>query len=177
MINNYSSLKEYLSADMQSLGIKNNFLKNYILHHTWHFQIFLRLFEYVTNVGSNIVIRIIVKFIFDRKSKSLGFTIPINVFGKGLSIAHYGTIVVNKNSKVGANCRIHVCVNIGSSPGSIKSPVIGSGCYIGPGAKIYGDIFIGDNVSIGANAVVNGNYPDGSVISAANSKIMRSRFE
>ena len=30
-----------------------------------------------------------------------GFSIPINVFGKGLSIAHYGSIVVNSNAKVG----------------------------------------------------------------------------
>lgn len=30
--------------------------------------------------------------------------------------------------------------------------------YIGPGAKIYGNITIGDNVTIGANAVVNKDF-------------------
>lgn len=35
------------------------------------------------------------------------------------------------------------------------SPTIGNNVYIGPGAKIFGDIQIADGVKIGANAVVN----------------------
>ena len=78
------------------------------------------------------------------------------MFGPGLSIAHAGTIVVNSNAKIGANCRIHVCVNIGAdvTDGS-KAPIIGDNCYIGPGAKLFGSIILGNNVGIGANAVVN----------------------
>ena len=44
----------------------------------------------------------------------LGFPIPSNVFGPGLSIAHYGTIVVSEHASIGCNCRIHVGVNIGA---------------------------------------------------------------
>lgn len=88
-----------------------------------------------------------------------GFDIPINVFGKGLSIAHKGTIVVNGRAKVGDNCRIHTCVNIGTLPGSNGlAPSIGNNVYIGPGAKIYGNIKIADNIVIGANAVVGRNF-------------------
>lgn len=88
-----------------------------------------------------------------------GFSIPINVFGKGLSIAHIGTIVVNGSSKVGDYCRIHVCVNIGTEAGKKDfAPTIGNYAYIGPGAKIFGKIEIADNIAIGANAVVNKSF-------------------
>ena len=155
MINSFNSLKTFLIADMHSLNIKGSLVKNYLTHHIWHFQIFLRVYEYVTNTKKNVFIRLLVKLIFDRKSRNLGFTIPINVFGEGLSIAHYGTIVVNNNSKIGKNCRIHVCVNIGSKPGSQAAPILGDNCYIGPGVKIYGGISLADGTIIGANSVVN----------------------
>ena len=50
-----------------------------------------------------------------RKQCKYGLHIPINVFEKGLSIAHIGTIVVNGNCKIGKNCRIHVGTVLGSN--------------------------------------------------------------
>jgi serine O-acetyltransferase len=88
----------------------------------------------------------------------LGFTIPLNVFGPGLCIAHRGTIVINKDTTIGENCRIHACTNIGTGRGGISAPQIGSNVYIGPGAKIFGDITIADNIAIGANSVVNKSF-------------------
>jgi serine acetyltransferase len=94
----------------------------------------------------------------------LNFSIPPNAFGPGLSIAHYGTIVVNSNARIGANCRIHVCVNIGADArDGTKAPHIGDNCYIGPGAKIFGAIKIGNHVAIGANAVVNKSFVENNV--------------
>jgi serine O-acetyltransferase len=70
-------------------------------------------------------------------SVRLGFTIPPHVFGPGLSIAHRGTIVVNSCARVGANCRLHACTNIGSWSGyATEAPVVGDNVYIGPGATI-----------------------------------------
>ena len=92
-------------------------------------------------------------------SIQLGFTIPINVFGPGLSIGHVGTIVVNSSARIGANCRIHVCTSIATAAGySDKAPKIGNNVYIGPGAKIFGDIIIADEIAIGANSVVNSSF-------------------
>jgi serine O-acetyltransferase len=86
-----------------------------------------------------------------------------NTFGPGLSIAHRGNIVVNGGARIGANCRIHVGVNIGTEAGKADAaPTIGDNCYIGPGAKIFGPIMIGPNTVIGANAVVNKSYPEGN---------------
>ncbi|WP_292389244.1 serine O-acetyltransferase [Methanosarcina sp. UBA5] len=88
----------------------------------------------------------------------LGFTIPLNVFGPGLCIAHRGTIVINKDVRIGENCRIHACTNIGSNRDDISAPQIGNNVYIGPGAKIFGNITIADNIAIGANSVVNKSF-------------------
>ena len=71
---------------------------------------------------------------------------------------------MNGAAKVGANCRLHVGVNIGTSAGQRSAaPVLGDNCYIGPGAKLFGAITIGDGTVIGANAVVNRDFPEGEV--------------
>ena len=43
-------------------------------------------------------------------------------------------------------------------------PTIGDNVYIGPGAKIFGKISIGNNVKIGANAVVLKDAPDNAIL-------------
>jgi serine O-acetyltransferase len=103
----------------------------------------------------------------------LGFTIPLNVFGPGLSISHFGTIVINKHAMIGANCRIHPGVCIGGLKG--KAPRIGNNVYIGPGAKIFGDITIDDNVAIGANSVVNKDVPMSVTVAGNPAKIVSEK--
>ena len=98
----------------------------------------------------------------------LNFSIPINVFGPGLSIAHYGTIVVNQNSKIGKNCRIHENVTIGSTGGEELAPQIGNNVFIGTGAKIIGNIEIADNIAIGANSLVNKSFTEPGITIAGN---------
>ncbi|MEU5842319.1 hypothetical protein [Rhodococcus sp. NPDC047139] len=93
----------------------------------------------------------------------LGFSIPPNTFGPGLSIAHRGDIIVNGAARIGADCRVHAGVNIGTAAGRKNSaPKIGDGCYLGPGVKIFGPISIGNDTAIGANAVVNVDFPEGN---------------
>mgnify|MGYP001182555639 FL=1 len=165
MIKSKADLNYYLEQDRLALGIKPT-LKNKLTHDIWHFQIALRKLEYRKNTGKSVFSKIYAVWLqlkVRKLGRKLGFSIPANVFGPGLSIAHAGIIVINKKCKIGANCRIHVCVNIGgglSKKGN--APMIGNDCYIGPGAKIYGDITLGDNTAIGANAVVNKSF-DGNV--------------
>ena len=52
------------------------------------------------------------------------------------------------------------------------TPVIGDNCFIGPGAKIFGKINIGDNVAIGANAVVNKDVPSNVTVAGVPAKIV-----
>lgn len=161
MIKNKIDYNSYLDADLKALDISSSIF-NYLTHDIWRFQRSLRTLEYYLNCKKGMVGKVVSKFLLLRHRKlgrKLGFSIPPNTFGKGLSIAHAGTIVVNSNARIGENCRIHVCVNIGADIRNGKlAPNIGNNCYIGPGVKIYGGIRVGDNVAMGANAVVNKDF-------------------
>ena len=91
---------------------------------------------------------------FHRLSICCGYSIPLHCFKKGMSIAHRGQIVVNGNAKIGENCRIHEGVTIGTTGGTNDAPIIGNNVFIGTGAKVIGNIYIANDVAIGANAVV-----------------------
>lgn len=162
MITSRKDLKYYLQQDKKALGIQRkrpHIWKDEI----WKFERLLRKTEYVTNCYQNTIflpMRLFYKLRFRRVSIKLGFSIPLNVFEEGLSIAHYGTIVINGNAKIGKNCRIQEGVNIGSTGGEEKAPQIGNNVFIGTGAKIIGDIQIGNDVAIGANAVVTKSFKE-----------------
>jgi serine O-acetyltransferase len=172
MIKSKADYQYYRAADRIALGIsiEKTFLQQLksILfpHHIWAFQKTLRKLEYYRNCKKDLLSKLYMIYLIRRyrqQSLKLGFTIPENVFGPGLSIAHYGSIVINDRAKVGANCRLHVGVNIGAASGSSKAPVLGDHCYIGPGAKIYGDIHLADGIAIGANAVVNKSFDEPNI--------------
>lgn len=81
--------------------------------------------------------------------------------GPGLYIGHFSGIIVGRGVTMGQRCSISQGVTIGTSVSGERrgSPTIGDGCYIAPGAKVFGPIHIGDRVAIGANAVVNRDLP------------------
>lgn len=63
--------------------------------------------------------------------------------------------------------RLDVTVEfIRASRGKNGAPIIGNNVYIGPGAILFGDITIADNVSIGANATVNRSFTESNVVIA-----------
>ncbi len=153
----------YLEADRVSLEITRR-RPRLFGDEIWRFQRLLRKMEYTRNCRRSALWRpyhSLLSIRFHRMSTRLGFTIPPNVFGPGLAIAHRGTIVVNSWARVGANCRLHVCVNIGSEAGTDeRAPQIGDNVYIGPGAIIYGPILVADGIAIGANAVVTHSFEE-----------------
>ena len=94
--------------------------------------------------------------------------------GPGLYIGHLGDVVVNGAARIGKNCNLSPGVVIGAANrGSRKGvPVIGDNVYIAPGAKIIGNITVGNNVAIGANAVVLDDLPDNAVAAGNPAKVM-----
>ena len=71
-------------------------------------------------------------------------------------------IIIAAGASIGENCYIGHQVTIGRSRGG--APVIGNNVYIGPGAKIFGNIRVGNNVRIGANCVVFEDIPDNATV-------------
>lgn len=79
------------------------------------------------------------------------------ILGHGLN-----GIVIAAGAIIGKDCYISHQVTIGRSRGG--APTLGDNVYIGPGAKIFGDITIGNNVRIGANCVVFQDIPDNATV-------------
>lgn len=162
MIQSKKDLKYYLEQDKIALGIKRS--RPLIFgDEIWKFQILYRKYEYLRNVYSNTILLpyvYMIKILFEKKSIKLGYSIPINVFGPGLSIAHYGTIVINSHAKIGSNCRIQEGVTIGATNGSKEAPNIGNNVFIGSGAKIIGNVNIANDIAIGAGSVVTKDFTE-----------------
>lgn len=167
---NFTEYKSCLESDAKSMQVDTStFIKRtkvYYRNTEWRFIRRLRRVEYFKDKKG--LLNRVLYFLFYYRYRSLGiklgFSIPLNVLGPGLSLPHRGTIVISDKAKIGSNARIHVCVNIGASKGG--SPVIGDNVYIGPGAKIFGPIKIGNNVQIGANAVVNQSFEEDNIVIA-----------
>ena len=95
------------------------------------------------------------RFWCDRIMVKLGFSIAYNVFGYGLVIPHYGTIVVGAGNTIGNYCVLHTstCITTGHK-------VIGDGLYVAAGVKIKDNIILGNFVSVGANSLVDRHCDD-----------------
>lgn len=157
MIKSKEDLKYYLEQDRLALWYDTQKKPKLFGDEVWKLQILLRKCEYVTNCKKSLFGKLylcILKYRYRAARLKLHIQVPLNVFGPGLSIAHYGLLVVNEKCVVGKNCRIHEGVTLGGTSGKDGYPVIGDNVFIGTGAKIIGDVKIADNVSIGANSVV-----------------------
>ncbi len=107
-----------------------------------------------------------------------GIDIPFRAtIGKGLHISHFGGIIINPNVVMGEYCNIGPGVVIGQAGrrGQKGSPIIGDFVYIGAGAKLIGNIRVGNNVAIGANAVIVKDVPDNAVVVGVPGRIISFR--
>jgi len=94
-----------------------------------------------------------------------GIEFPSEVtLGRRFRIDHFGGIVISGDAVFGDDCIIRNGVTVGlRHTGQRGAPILGNRVDIGAGAKILGAIRIGDDVAIGANAVVLTDVPSDSI--------------
>ena len=168
MISSKKEYRHYLKCDC----IANNFdygkIRFPLFHHEIRFLKILRKCEYYYNCKKGILYWPYKAFLMlklERARIRYGWHIPLNVCAEGLSVGHYGSIIINSKARIGKFCRIHVGTCIGAKAGTEDAcPVIGDYVYIGPGAKIFGNVVIGNETAIGANAVVTKSFKEGHVV-------------
>lgn len=174
MISNRQELKKCLRMELMKRS-KLRIIYEMMFASIGGYIVFMRLIEYCKAKNTPLY-RFILPFLrwrLSRISVITGIHIPPSVCDSGLTLYHFGSIVVNSATRIGRNCCISNNVNIGSVKGSSKSPVIGDNVYIGPGAVIFGDIMIADGCWIGANAVVNKSVIEpNSVIAGVPGKVI-----
>ena len=93
--------------------------------------------------------------------------------GRGLRIAHFGSIVVNPHVVIGKNFNISEGCLIGFSEGRNRGvPTIGDNVCMNANAIIIGGVHIGNNVLIAPGAFINFDVPDNSIVIGNPGKII-----
>ena len=152
------------------------FLFHYFLSLGFRYTVWMR---WCAVVHSNPISRILL-FPFAwliNRHQQIRFGIGISYktqIGPGLYIGHEGGIIINEQVIIGKNCNLSQQVTIGVSRRGERAgvPVIGDNVYIGPGAKIFGKITIGNNAAIGANCVVTHDVPENGVVVGIPGKVI-----
>ena len=86
---------------------------------------------------------------------------PAATIGRRVFIDHGVGVVIGETSIIGNDVVIYQQVTLGgvSTSKGKRHPTIGDNVVIGAGAKVLGNIFVGDDAKIGANSVVVKNVP------------------
>ena len=111
-------------------------------------------------------------------STKFGFQIPYATnIGRGLYLGHLGSIIVNYKAQLGDNVNLSQGVTIGIANRGEKAgvPVIGNNVWIGANAVVVGGINIGNDVMIAPNSFVNFDVPDHSIVVSEKAKIIHRK--
>jgi serine O-acetyltransferase len=181
-IRSFEALRFYVRADFRARALEESFLYAILTDPLFRFTVLMRVLEYAKGRGISRTLLLPLRYWYRRLSIRLGLTVAPGIFGPGLTIVHYGLLVIEPTTRIGRNCRIHSGVNIGRSGKFVPNaeagrytPRIGHNVYIGPGAKLYGAITIGDNCVIGANAVITKSFPQpGLTLAGVPAKVIRT---
>lgn len=178
MIRTKQDLKEYLKRD---LGVYitpfhcifksiNMWLRGTETIPAWNTLYALRHYEYyLNNKGRLSAIQkcIMQYWRFKFRHCQLRYDIHIepNVIGPGVTIMHPGYRKIPSFVEIGENCTILPMVLIGRKKPTAKGKaIIGNNCYISTGVTILSPVKIGNNVTIGAGAVVTKDIPDNKTV-------------
>lgn len=174
MISNKKEYKEYLCRDMAFYYAGSRKVRFFY----WLFRDpsyliakyvrLLRCEEYHGNYGNgrSVYHTLMAWIALTRKNalgNKLGFKIPRNCIGPGLTIYHHGQIIINEAARIGADCQLHGGNCIGNSGKTQQTPRVGDRLELGFGACIIGGVTLGNGVTVGANAVVVKSDPEDDI--------------
>ena len=99
--------------------------------------------------------------------------------GRRFFIDHGMGVVIGETAIVGDDCLLYQGVTLGGTgkERGKRHPTLGNRVIIGSGAKVLGNIVVGDDVRIGAGSVVLKPVPDHSTVVGVPGRVVRSRAE
>lgn len=123
-------------------------------------------------------IPVLPRFIWKLNYLLFNSSVPASVvIGKGTKFGYGGIgVVIHSRAIIGKNCVIGQNVTIGGKSGWYEVPIIGDNVDISAGARIIGPVRVGNNVIIGANAVVVKDVPDNCIVAGIPAKIIKENI-
>lgn len=102
--------------------------------------------------------------------------------GGGLRIAHGIGLIIGDGTIIGKNCDVRQNTTLGGNYGKVapdgrRKPLLGDNISVGAGAVILGPVKIGSNSIVGANAVVTKDFPENVIIGGVPAKIIKERWD
>lgn len=112
---------------------------------------------------------------------------PAAQLGRRLFIDHAMGVVIGETTVVGDDCVLYQGVTLGGTGNESgkRHPTLGDHVTVGTGAKVLGNIHIGDNVRIGGNSVVVKDVPNdctvvgipGRVVKRNGCRVLNENFD
>ncbi|MBP9989534.1 MAG: hypothetical protein KBT46_08565 [Ruminococcus sp.] len=173
----FKDLKRFIKRDYEKINgsiTLKGFLFSLFFEIGFKFIFWLRLTRFFSLKGGFFKIPFFFcRLIYKHFSYKFGFDISYRtLIGPGLSISHFGTIVVSVNS-MGKDCWLRPGVVLGNTVTSGEIPTVGDGVEFGVGCKIIGKINIGDYAVIGANAVVTHDVEPKTVVVGIPARVIK----
>lgn len=163
------------SSDKQTKLSAFRFL---ITNTSFKMSFWFRVGTYLQNKKCKLLYYLVLSY-YRRIMYKTGIQLPLGTMvGEGLKFYHFGNVVINKKTKIGKNASIYngVTIGINLSPEAEKGlpPILGDNVVLCAGAKVIGNVNVGNNCVIGANAVVTKDIPDNSVVVGVPAKLLRT---
>lgn len=177
MVNNQKLIGEIILEDLKVEGIDKvlslTMLKAFIASPTLRYKIWFRLGSSMKDKKRWMLLYPVVYMFYRHLQYKTGFQIRLGTkIGGGLKFIHFGDVVLNASAKLGENCTIFNGVTIGAACLGGLAPKVGDNVVFCTGAKAIGEITIGNNVVVGAGAVVVKDVPDNAVVAGVPAKII-----
>ena len=148
-------------------------IKLLFLHSGFQLLLTYRLQQTISKYGliGNIIGRLMLKLGTDLTSCHINHQASLE---GGIHFPHATGIVIGEGSIIHSGVTIYQNVTIGRRK-NLDYPELLSNCTIYPGAQILGNIVIGKNAQVGANAVVIESVPDNASVVTMTAQLIKPK--
>ena len=95
--------------------------------------------------------------------------------GPGFAMPHPVGVGISGGALLGRHVRVLGLTRVGGNWGTEAQPVIGDDCWLMDGAKVFGDVTVGDRTIIAADTIVTESVPPNVVVAGRPARIIRQR--